>query len=355
VVKKLVLPLAVIVIAVCCGAALHAQSCIVPVSCGGYSLYYAACLPALPAGAYDCFTVGPFSAECSLNICPPPCPYCDAQGASPIHLSTGDTYITETDVRVPGLGGGLTLSRTWHSVPFTSRSTQGMFGFEWTSTYEESIFVDTGNFVTLLRGDGSPWWFRFNTWDGNGNPTFSVGAPASQTAQLSEIVMQAQPNWTLAFQNGETRVYDYFSGKLLSITDRNGNTTTLTYDASYRLATVADAASHHLYFSYATPTSYLVTSVTSDFGVSLQYTYDGLGHLAQVTEPDLTTLSFQFDSSFRITSVLDSNGKVLESHTYNSCGQGLTSSRALGAEAITVQYPLPCAFGVPAAEVYVSQ
>jgi YD repeat-containing protein len=352
-IKRCVLPAIVVIIALCCGATLHAQSCVTSVACAIYSLYYAACLPALPAGAYDCFTSGPFSAQCLLNICPPPCPTCNRAG-HPIDLSTGDTTIAETDVRVPGLGGGLTLSRTWHSVPFTSRSMQGMFGIGWNSSYEESIFVDTGNLVTLLRGDGGPWWFKFGSWDSNGNPYFSVAAPATQTAQLTETVLQAQPNWTLTFQNGEQRVYDYFSGKLLSITDRNGNTTSLTYDPSYRLISVTDAASHQLYFSYATPNSYLVTSVTSNFGVNLQYTYDGFGHLVQVTEPDLTTLSFQYQDSL-ITSVLDSNGKPLESHTYNVCGQGLTSTRANGVEAVTVQYPLPCAFAVPAASVYVSQ
>jgi YD repeat-containing protein len=328
--------------------ALHAQSCVTSVTCGTYSLWWAACLPALPAGAYNCVNAGPFTASCSVNVCVPPCPYCDQTGGQPIHLSTGDTYITQTDVKIPGLGGGLTLSRTWHSVPFTSRSAGGMFGPGWTSTFDESIFVDSGNFVTQLRGDGGPWYFAFNTWDGSGNPTFKVGGPASQTASLTQTVMQATPNWTLSFQNGEKRVYDYFSGKLLSITDRNGNATTLTYDASSRLIRVADAASRHLYFSYASPSSYLVTGVTSDFGVTLQYAYDSQGRLVQVTEPDLTTVSFQFDQSSHITAVLDSNGKVLESHTYNTCGQGLSSSRAGGAEEITVSYPLPCALGVPA-------
>jgi YD repeat-containing protein len=204
------------------------------------------------------------------------------------------------------------------------------------------------------------WRFTFSSWDANGNPYFIVGAPASQTAQLTETVLQAQPNWTLAFQNGEKRVFDYFSGKLLSITDRNGNTTQLTYDASYRLVKVTDPASRHLYFSYGSPLSiyggelgiltyYLVANVTSDFGVSLSYAYDAAGRLTQVTEPDNTTLSFQFSQinepspMLPINSlvVLDSNGKVLESHTYNCNGQGLTSSRAGGVEAVTISYP-PC-------------
>jgi YD repeat-containing protein len=83
----------------------------------------------------------------------------------------------------------------------------------------------------------------------------------------------------------------------------------------------------------------LVTSVTSDVGLSLSYAYDSNGRLIQVTKPDLTTISFQYDSNSLITAVLDSNGKILESHTYDSSGRGLTSSRAGGVEALTLTYP----------------
>ena len=39
-----------------------------------------------------------------------------------------------------------------------------------------------------------------------------------------------------------------------------------------------------------------------------------------------------------ITAVTDSNGKILESHTYDGLGRGLTSSRANGVEAVSVTY-----------------
>jgi YD repeat-containing protein len=149
----------------------------------------------------------------------------------------------------------------------------------------------------------------------------------------------ALTQWTLTFQNGEQRIFSYTSGSLESIIDRNGNTTQLTYDGLNRLVTVADPGGRHLYFGYANNTSYLVTSVTSDVGLSLSYTYDSQGRLIQVTEPDLSTLSFAYDSNSLITSVTDSNGKILESHTYDSEGRGLTSSRANGVEAVTVSYP----------------
>jgi YD repeat-containing protein len=352
--KDLLAAFVIFAIALFCGLHLHAQSCTVAVSCGTYTLWWASCIPVLPAGAYDCAPVGGFTSECVVNTCVPPCPECDAQSSKPVHLATGDTYITQTDVRIPGLGGGLALSRSWHSIPFSSRSTLGMFGPNWTSSFEENVFVDTGNVVTYLRGDGGVWYFAWRSWDSNGNPYFAVGGPASQTATLTQMVLQPTPYWTLVFQSGETRVYDWISGKLLSITDRNGNTTALSYDASYRLSTVTDAVNRHLYFSYASPSSFLVTGVTSDFGVSLQYAYDGQGRLSQVTYPDQTTVSYQYDQGSRITAVMDSNGKVLESHTYNTCGQGLTAARGGGVEAVTVSYPLPCALGVPAAMALIS-
>ena len=82
-----------------------------------------------------------------------------------------------------------------------------------------------------------------------------------------------------------------------------------------------------------------------DFGVSLSYLYDQLGRLTQVTKPDSTKVSFQYDDNSYISAVLDNNGKVLEPHTYDSTGRGLTSSRAGGAESITVSYPRPQSYG----------
>lgn len=38
----------------------------------------------------------------------------DACAGEPISLANGNVSIQETDVRIPGLGGGLTLTRTWN-------------------------------------------------------------------------------------------------------------------------------------------------------------------------------------------------------------------------------------------------
>jgi len=333
---------------------LASQSCDSIVSCGSYSQWDPSCLPTPPVTAYNWHTVGPFTANAlakSAACAPfPECPTCNRAGR-PIDLSTGDTYITQNDVRVPGLGGGLALTRTWNSIGFDGVPGLGIFGLGWTSNFEERVFVDPDGYVKYKRADGGIWSFGFSGWD-NGNPFFAVAGPATQNARLTQIPKgwMLVDRWTLSFENGEQRAFDGKSGNLLSISDRNGNTTTLEYDSSFRLITVIDSASRHLLFSYANPLSYLVTSVTSDFGVSLSYAYDAQMRLVQVTEPDNTTVSFQYTDSNPnlITSVLDSGGRVLESHTYNTCGQGLTSSRAGGVEAVTVAYPLSCHFNAAA-------
>ena len=274
------------------------------------------------------------------NLCPAPeCPTCPGPGSpappmanAPICLGTGNTFIQQTDVMLPGLGGGITLIRRWNSIwPSTqATSSVGMFGPNWRSTYEERVFVGSDYYIKYLRGDGNFWSFGLS-------PTGWLPAtPANANATL----VQGNNYWTITFQNGEQRQFNLTTGLLTAIIDRNGNTTQLSYDSSNRLVTVTSAASQHLYFSYGNASfPYVVTSVTSDFGLSLSYSYDAQGRLNQFAKPDLATVSFTYNTQSQITAVTDNNGKVLESHTYDSSGRGLTASQANGVNAVTVTYP----------------
>lgn len=293
-------------------------------------------------GYFNCDPFAPFLSVCleMTDGCPPAdaggetCPTCtknaaNGTGGRPVSLATGNTDIEERDLAIPGLGGGLTVDRIWNSLwPTTQTAYQiGLFGPNWRSTYEERVFVGADHYVKYGRSDGSFWSF------GVGAGGWHVAAPANQTATL----VPGTTSWTLTFQNGEQRTFDMITGKLTAIIDRNGNTTQLSYDSLGRLTTVTDPASRQLTFNYGSG-SYLVSSVTTNFGVTITYSYDSLGRLSHVTEPDGSTFSFQYDSNSFISEVLDSQNKVIESHTYDSSGRGLTSSRANGVEAVTFSY-----------------
>jgi YD repeat-containing protein len=318
----------------------QANSCKAHVTCAIYSLYDGRCLPLLPPGAYNCQTTGPWSAMCDIptyQCSAAPCPTCNgAKGGGPIDLASGNTDISEADVRLPGLGGGLTLSRTWNS----QNPAIGMFGLGWTSNVEEKVYLGADNLVKQLRQDGSVWSFGFSSYGTDSNTSiFLLAGPKN-----GNIMAQVDASkWTFVQKSGEQKTFDRATGVPLSSTDRNGNTTTFSYDTANRLVTMTDPASRHLYFSYTTYmvgglSVSLVTGVSSDFGTSLSYQYDTAGRLVKVTKPDNTFVTFEYDSANFITAVKDSDGKVLEAHTYDTQGRGLTSSKAGGVEGITVSY-----------------
>src|SRR5262245_14127929 len=91
-----------------------------PTSCFGITIWYWP--DAIPLGffVWSPFGQGPYSYyiaamtdRCTPSV-PEVCPSCSSPSATkPISLSTGNTFIKETDISLPGLGGGLTLTRTW--------------------------------------------------------------------------------------------------------------------------------------------------------------------------------------------------------------------------------------------------
>jgi YD repeat-containing protein len=279
--------------------------------------------------------------------CPPPsavcetCPHCGGQNTAsnpsamaPISLTSGNTYIRQTDIKqLPGLGAGIGIGRVWNSLwPATqSAYNVGIFGVNWRSTYEERIFVGTDGYIKYARADGSFWSFGV---DGSGNAV--IAAPSMESASLSS----GTSYWTVIFKNGEQRLFDINSGHLISIIDRNGNTTTLSYDFYGRLTKVVDPLSRYLIFLYGSGDSeYLVVQVTSSVGHVVTYTYNQQ-RLMSVTEPDGTLITFAYNDPNQnlITTVMDANGKILEAHTYDSTGRGLSAVRANGVDAVTVSY-----------------
>lgn len=260
---------------------------------------------------------------------------CPITCGHPINLTDGNVWIPQRDYSVPGLGGGLVLSRVWNSrwMGASPPAFAGMFGNSWRSTYEEALTgPDANNNLIYWRGDGSGWTFTYNSVLNS----YSLSSPPNERAQL---VSNPTGGFTLTLADGTQRIFNS-SNLLTSIIDRNNNQTTLTYDSSNRLATVTSPGGSTLTFTYGdTNNPMQATTVQDSVGTVATYTYDSSSRLTLVTYADGSALNFTYDpNSSMILSVTDSQGKLLESHTYDAQDRGLTSSRAYGVNSVSLTY-----------------
>jgi YD repeat-containing protein len=283
----------------------------------------------------------------------------------PISLATGNTYIDHTDVSLPGRGGGITVTRTWNSLPPPSQPGYliGMFGANWRSTYEEQVFVGTDHYMKYARGDGSFWSLGYSSGSPDGAvEKYRVVAPAFVSSTSSgdsgggaelahDSTTSANTPWTFTFGDGEKRLFDSTTGYLTTIIDRNGNTTTINRDSIGRITSVSAPGGRSITFTYGDATNpRQATSVddgcTTCAGGSTiatyQYIHDGSARLQKVTYADGSSENFQYNDPHAntfISAVVDGAGKVLEAHTYDANGRGTSGSQAQGVNGVTLAYP----------------
>ena len=109
--------------------------------------------------------------------------------------------------------------------------------------------------------------------------------------------------YTRTLQDGSTEIYSLSNGAvtfpryvfLTSVTDAQGNTTTLNYDGTFRLTSVTDAMGRNTTFTYGLASApLLITKITDPFSRTSQITYDSTGRLNSITDPIGITSSFTY-------------------------------------------------------------
>lgn len=226
-----------------------------------------------------------------ITVYPPPkmCPL-KPRFYSSVNVATGSLLQSEQLFAAKGsLATSITL--TYDSLD----SHVGALGPKWSHSYEISLEQHADGSVTLR--DGSSWSF-YNLVN---------GVFVSEAGDSSTLVKTADNTYTLSYKDGSRKKFSA-AGKIASITDANGTSTTFAYNDVGNLASVTDAASRTVTFAYDAATKQLAT-ITDPAGKEYTFTYNG-NYLATVTWPDTSSWQYTYDAKGFMLTKTDPLGKV---------------------------------------------
>ncbi len=247
---------------------------------------------------------------------------CPESVGKPVNVTNGNMWLQQTDYSVPGLGADMEIKRTYNSRMQRS----GIFGYGWYTVFDESITQFGAHLLKVKLPDGKAIFFGS---DGAGS-SFKVQQGLDFQGQ---VVQNDDGSYTLTFK--DKRVHQFnSSGKLVSMADRNGNTTTITYDANgVNPVSLADPSGRTLNLTYD---AYgLVGSISDALGTVATYTHGFWGRLTAVDYPDGS--GYRFTDAFQgnsilLTTVQDALNNVLEYHAYDLQGRAISSELQGGVE-----------------------
>ena len=240
---------------------------------------------------------------------------------NPINFATGNKYQKESDLNLGGPGLPLSYSR-YHNSQSTLNTSVGSGSNSW--SFNDYIVTDAGKII-LHQADGAEVHFIDN----------GQGKYISETDKVRAIE-PVTGGYNLKEPDGRVFSFDG-GGKLLRITDRNGNTQTLSY-SSGRLSSVEDNFGRRLEFAYGADNK--LATLTTPIG-SFAYTYDGQGNLTMVTRPDQTTRTYLYEDPNDPTisqGLSTRKGSAPLTVQYDNQDRGILSEGAGGSKRVTIAY-----------------
>jgi RHS repeat-associated protein len=239
---------------------------------------------------------------------------CNTGVGRPVNVTNGNMYLQQTDYQLPGAGEAIAVSRTYNSIS----QNIGLFGRGWSTMYDETMTTLAGNLLQLTLPDG---WVVTSL-----SPEF-----------YGQMVRNGDDSYTVTFKDGGVHQFSA-SGKLLSLTDRQGNQMLLTY-TNGTLSSITDPFARVL--TVTTNGSGRVLSLTDSLGTVATYTYGGSNELLTTTYADNSGYTYSYTGipgGLGLTAVTDALGNIVEQHDYDSQGRATTSEAQGGVNRYALSY-----------------
>ncbi|HEX3742728.1 MAG TPA: RHS repeat-associated core domain-containing protein [Bryobacteraceae bacterium] len=230
-----------------------------------------------------------------------------------VDLASGLEVFRTTDLAIPGNLGSVAVERTYRSMS----TTPGPFGLG--TSYLFAIRLDSNQplnsaLVNLIASDGSPFPFSVQP-DG----TLTCTGIFSMTG----AVMRPKSDGTTTLTLKDQTVYTFapagsMGSVLASVTDADGNTTTIQHDPAdaARITAITDTVGRSLTLTY--DTSDRILRVSDPLGRHVDYAYNAAGYLQTVTNPMSGVWKYTYDAQGNLATVTDPRNTMTYQNQYTN-------------------------------------
>ena len=233
----------------------------------------------------------------------------------PINIVTGSFTITHTDFALSDVCGMYRLKRTYESIHTNDGQ---ILGAKWLCSLSTRVVVQEQT-ATVLKEDLHLEHFVFE----HGSWVNQRGGDKSYQFCQNDSGYQLYETLT-----GKTFSYGA-NGQLLSITDRCGNETIITYCGG-TMQRLTLASGQYLNFEYEDGK---LSAVQDTLGRKVTYNYDG-ELLTSVTYPNGGTIQYQYTKEGYICGVIDQNGQLYVQNCFDKKGRVVHQFLATGEEQV---------------------
>ncbi|MDO8586316.1 MAG: cysteine peptidase family C39 domain-containing protein [Armatimonadota bacterium] len=215
----------------------------------------------MPGGGSSCQTCGGFGGSGGGGD------DCDECDGDPVNLFSGNEVLRPASDLVWSncIGPAVVFRRTYNS----QLAYNGHFGYGWTNAWDVRLTEDAARNVEVRKGDGGAWYF---TWTGS--------AYLPRRGRYESLAKNADGSFTLTYARGGQRLGFDSQGWLVSISDRDGNALSLSYET---IGQPGDPGYTRR-----------LTTITDTSGGVTRLGYDGNNHCVSVTDPSNRSVSYTY-------------------------------------------------------------
>ena len=245
----------------------------------------------------------------------------------PVYANTGRLQKTFTDLRVPGVGPSLAITRTYLSQDWAT----ALLGRGWVFNFGRKLTImrtREGDKHVIVRQPAG----ELNFFEEHPDGTLELLAKYGVTYIL---IKNADGTYTIANKDGSVQSINA-NGNTTRIIDKNGNELSFAYDAVGCLSRITNASGNYVEFQLGPNGK--IASISDNLGRTVTYSYDTNGNLTSSTDPMGNATQYAYDSENRLTQIIDARGNTIFSVTYDSFQPARVATFTEKGETWTITY-----------------